>query len=72
MVRIGVSMAQEVGHASGLSDVMATGKTAEIQELWPVVAEKKGKNEHLQPFRKPIYQYIYTINSKVSKNPRHE
>ena len=55
-----------------MSDVMATGKTAEIQELWPVVAEKKGKNEHLQPFREPIYQYIYTINSKVSKNPRQE
>ena len=33
VVRIGVCMAPEVGHASGLSDVMATGKTAEIQEL---------------------------------------
>ena len=33
VVRIGVSMAPELGHASGLSDVMATGKTAEIQEL---------------------------------------
>ena len=56
VVRIGVSMAPELGHASGLSDVMATGKTAEIQELWPVVAEKKGKNERLQPVREPIYQ----------------
>ena len=49
VVRIGVSMAPEVGHASGLTDAMATGKIAEIQELWPVVAEKKGKNERTNP-----------------------
>ena len=43
-------LATEVGQSSGLSDVAATGMTAEHQERSPVVAEKKGKNERLQQF----------------------
>ena len=56
VVRVFVILATEVGHPSGLSDVAATGKTAKIQELWPVVAENKGKNERLEPVREPTYQ----------------
>ena len=56
MERVLVILASEVGQPSGLSDVAATGKTAKIQELWPVVAENKGKNERLKPVREPTYQ----------------
>ena len=61
MERVLVILASEVGQPSGLSDVAATGKTAKIQELWPVVAENKGKNERLEPLREPTYQWIYTL-----------
>ena len=56
MERVLVILASKVGQPSGLSDVAATGKTAKIQELWPVVAENKGKNERLEPVREPTYQ----------------
>ena len=71
MERVLVILASEVGQPSGLSDVAATGKTAKIQDLWPVVAENKGKNERLEPVREPTYQHIYTIYIN-SKDPRQE
>ena len=49
-------LASEVGQPSGLSDAATTGKTAKIQELRPVVAENKGKNERLEPVREPTYR----------------
>ena len=49
-MKVFVILATEVGQPSGLSDVKATGKTAKNQDLWPVVAEKKGKNERVQQF----------------------
>ena len=50
MERVLAILAPEVEQPSGLSDVAATGKTAKIQDLWPAVAENKGKSERLQQF----------------------
>ena len=71
MVRVLVILATEVGQPSGLSDVAATGKTAKIQDLWPVVAENKGKNERLQQFASQFTNKLTAINEWYTKVKLH-